>query len=133
MNFALSVRSSFIRDTPINRPFSGAFHRRNTLRKQRKSAENFQVLRVSKQAQGSFNFAATNAKPTLEAIIRDGPVQGGMVLSELAKVAVVELRSHPKLIGYAGRHVEPEVRKGAAALIAVHRQPIVCVRVDEAL
>jgi hypothetical protein len=51
----------------------------------------------------------------------------------LAKVAVVELRSDPKLIGDAGGHIEPEVSKGGAALTGVHRQPIVGVRVDKSL
>jgi hypothetical protein len=53
----------------------------NALRKQRKGAEKIQVLRVGIQAQRGLNFAATNAKPTLGAVIRDGPVQGGVILS----------------------------------------------------
>ena len=57
----------------------------------------------------------------------------GCFLSELAKVAVVELRSDPELIGYAGGQVEPEVRKGGAALNGVHGQPIIGVRVDKSL
>ena len=54
-------------------------------------------------------------------------------MSELAKVAVVELRSDPKLIGDASGHIEPEIRKGGAALTGVHGQPIIGVRVDKSL
>jgi hypothetical protein len=56
-----------------------------------------------------------------------------MVPSELAKVAVVKLRSDPELIGHAGRGIESEVSESGAALTAVHRQPIVGIRVDKAL
>jgi hypothetical protein len=51
----------------------------------------------------------------------------------LAKVAVVELRSDPELIGDAGGHIDPEVREGGAALTGVHRQPIVGIRIDKSL
>jgi hypothetical protein len=56
-----------------------------------------------------------------------------MVLPELAKVAVVELRSDPEPIGDAGGHIEPKVREGSAPLIGVHRQPVIGVRVDKPL
>src|SRR5580658_248300 len=105
----------------------------DTLRKQCKNAKKIQVLCVGVKAQGGLDFAAANAEPALEAVIGDRPVQGGVVLSELTKVAVVQLRSHPELIGDAGGHIEPEFGEGRAALTRVHRQPIICVGVDKSL
>jgi hypothetical protein len=56
-----------------------------------------------------------------------------MVPSKLAHVAVVELRSDPEFIVDIGGRIDPEVREGSTALIAVHRQPIIGVGVDKSL
>ena len=85
------------------------------------------------QPQRGFDFAAANTEPTLEAVVHNGPVQRRMVLSELSKVAVVELRSHPEFIGDVCGHIDSKVSECAAALTAVHRQPIINIRVHKPL
>ena len=62
----------------------------DALRKQGKGVEEVQVLGVVIEAECGFDFAAANAEPTSEAVIGDGPVQGGMVLVKLAEIAVVD-------------------------------------------
>jgi hypothetical protein len=56
-----------------------------------------------------------------------------MVLAELAKVAIVALRSNPELIGDLRRHIQPEIGEGGATLAGIHGQPVVVVGVDESL
>jgi hypothetical protein len=80
-----------------------------------------------------FDFAAANAKPVLEAVIGDGPVQGRVILAESAKVSVIELGSDTQSICDVAGHIDREVGERGAALIAVHGQPIIRAGVNETL
>src|SRR5580698_435963 len=105
----------------------------HALRKQGKSAEEILVLSVVIETQRGFNLPATNTEPALEAVIGDRPVEGWVVLAELAKVAVVALRPDPELIRDLRRHIQSEIGKSCAALARIHGQPVVVVGVDESL
>jgi hypothetical protein len=56
-----------------------------------------------------------------------------MVLAELAKIAVIQLRSDPEPVGDVGGSIDTEVGEGATALTGVHGQPVVVVGVDKTL
>src|SRR5580658_6439168 len=105
----------------------------HALREQGKSVEEILVLSVVVETEGGLNLPATNPEPALEAVINNRPVEGGMVLAELAKVAVVTLRPDPQFIGDLRRHIQPEIGEGGTALAGVHGQPVVVVGVDESL
>ena len=105
----------------------------NALRKQRKGVKKIYVLRIGVQSQRGFDFAAANSEPALEAVVNNSPVQRGMVLSELAKIAVVQLCSDSEPIGDIRGHIDSEVSESAAASIAVHREPVVGICVDKPL
>jgi hypothetical protein len=77
--------------------------------KQGEGVEEVLVLGVVIETYRGFAFATANAEPAFEAVIRDGKVQRGMVLSELAEVAVVKLSSHSELVVDAGGSIDPEV------------------------
>src|ERR1700722_309925 len=103
------------------------------LRKQSKSVEKILVLSVGIETECGLHLAATNPEPALEAVISDRPVEGWMILAELAKVAVVALRPDPELIRDLRRHIQPEIGEAGAALAGIHGQPVVVVGVDESL
>jgi hypothetical protein len=105
----------------------------HALRKQSEGVEEILVLSVIIETDCSLNLSATNPEPALEAVIGDRPVEGWMVLAELPKVAVVALRADPELIRDWGRHIQPKIGEGAAALAGIHGQPVVVVGVGESL
>src|ERR1700685_800898 len=105
----------------------------HALRKQGKSAEEVLVFSVVIETECGFNLPATNPKPALETVIADCPVEGCMLLAELAKVAVIALRPDPEFIRDLRRHIQPEVGKGGAALARIHGPPVVVRGVDEYL
>src|ERR1700683_1527334 len=94
--------------------------RKHARRSEGKSGEKILVLSVVIETQRGFNLPATNPEPALEAVIGDRPVEGWMVLAELAKVAVVTLRPDPELIRDLRRHIQPEIGKSCAALARIH-------------
>jgi hypothetical protein len=105
----------------------------NALRKQGESAEKIQILGIRVEAMRGFDFAASNPEPTPKAVIGDGPVQDRVILPELPKIPVIELGSNPQSICDIGGDIDREVGKCAAALIAVHGQPIIGTCVNETL
>lgn len=55
-------------------------------------------------------------------------------MPELSQIAVVDLRTHPKLIGYRCGQVEPELSEGGAAHpLGVHSEPVVLVGMYKSL
>src|ERR1017187_2813815 len=95
--------------------------------------EKILVLSIVVEAQHSFDFPATNAKPGSNPVVGNRPVERWMPLAELSQIAVVYLRAHAEIIGDAGGHVQPHIGHSAAARVGVHGEPVVAVGVGKAL
>ncbi len=105
----------------------------NALRKQGKGVKEIEVLSVVIEAERSFNFAAANAQPGLEAVVGDRPVQRRMVLAQLTEIAVVNLGPDQELVRDVRGHINAELGEAGAALAGVHGQPIVVAGINESL
>ena len=105
----------------------------DALRQQCKGVEKVQILRLVIQPQRSLNLAGANAQPRLEAVICNCPVQHRVIPSQLTQIAIVELRSHAQLVRDLHGNIDTKIGVGAAAGTAVHRQPIVGIRIHESL
>ena len=88
----------------------------HALRQQSERMEEVQILSVVIESGHGLYIAPANAEPGFEPVVRERPVEGGMPLSQVAEVAIVNLRVDANLVGNLRRDVGSEVRERAAAL-----------------
>src|SRR5579864_323063 len=105
----------------------------DTLWQQSEGVEEIQILSVVVEPKNRLHFPATNAEPGLEPIVGKRPIKRGVPFSQVAEVSVVNLRPDSKLVSNLDRDVPPKVGKSTAALAGMHGQPVVLIRVYEAL